>query len=76
VKELVLRAFFTGQELHIVHEQHIDAAVTLAEVDQPVVSHRVNHLVHEALGRNIGEHEIAIVLQHVMPDRVHQMRLA
>ena len=41
-----------------------------------VVADGVDHLVHEPLGRDVGELQVAIVLQHVLPDRVHQVRLA
>ena len=41
-----------------------------------VVPHRVDHLVHEALGRDVRELQRRVVLQHVVPDGVHQVRLA
>ena len=50
--------------------------IALAEIDDAVVADRVDHLVHEPLGRDVGELQIAVVLQHVLPDRVHQVRLA
>jgi hypothetical protein len=34
VEKLVLRPFLAGQKLHVVDEQHVDAAVALAEIDQ------------------------------------------
>ena len=42
-------------ELDVVHEQHVDGAITLAEIENPIVAHGVDHLVHEALGRDVGE---------------------
>ena len=51
-------------------------AIALAEIDHAVVADRVDHLVHEPLGRDVGQLQVAIVLQHVVPDRVHQVRLA
>ena len=41
-----------------------------------IVADGVDHLVHESLGRDVGELQVAIVPQHVMTDRVHQVRLA
>ena len=41
-----------------------------------IVADGVDHLVHESLGRDVGQLQIAIVLQHVLPDRVHQVGLA
>ena len=76
VEELVLRAFLAGDELDVVDEQHVDAAIPLAEVEDAVVAHGVDHLVHEPLGRDVGELQAGAVLQHVLPDRVHQVGLA
>ena len=76
VEELGLRAFLAGEELDVVDEQHVDAAVALAEIEDAVVAHRVDHLVHEPLGRDVGQLQVAQVVQHVVPDRVHQVRLA
>ena len=76
VEELGLRAFLAGDELDVVDEQHVDAAVALAEIEHAVVADRVDHLVHEPLGRDVGQLQMTVVLQHVVADRVHQMRLA
>ena len=65
-----------GEELDVVDEQHVDRSIALAEIEDAIVADRVDHLVHEPLGRDVGELQIAIVLQHVVPDGVHQMRLA
>ena len=76
VEKLVLRAFLAGEELDVVDEQHVDRAIALAELEDPVVAHGVDHLVHEALGRDVGEREAGVVLEHVAADRVHQVGLA
>ena len=55
VEELGLRAFLAGDELDVVHQQHVDAAIALAEVEDAVVADRVDHLVHEPLGRDVGQ---------------------
>ena len=65
-----------GQELDVVHEQHVHRAVALAELEDPVVLDRVDHLVHEPLARDVGEAVVAVVVEDVVPDRVHQVRLA
>ncbi len=59
VEELGLRAFLAGEELDIVDEQHVDVAIALAEVEHALVAHRVDHLVHEALGRDVGQLQVA-----------------
>src|ERR1700680_1075145 len=76
MEELTLRALLPGDELHVVDEQHVDGSITLPEIDDPIVAHSVDHLVHESLGRDVGELEVAIVPQHVMTDSMHQVRLA
>ena len=55
VEELGLRAFLAGQELDVVHEQDVDAAIALAEIEDAIVADGVDHLVHEALGRDVGQ---------------------
>ena len=76
VEELGLRALFAGEELNVVDQQHVDGAIALAEIEDAIVADGVDHLVHESLGRDVGQFQIAIVLKHVVPDRVHQVRLA
>ena len=76
VKELGLRAFLPGEELDVVDQQDVDRPVALPKIDHAIVAHRVDHLVHEPLGRDVGQLHVAIVLQHVLPDRVHQMGFA
>ena len=76
VEELGLRAFLAGEKLDVVDQQHVDAAIALAEIEDPIVADGVDHLVHEPLGRDVGQLQVAIVPQHVVPDRVHQVGLA
>ena len=76
VEELGLRAFHARQELDVVHQQHVHGPVALAELVDAVVLHRVHHLVLEPLGRDVGEVHLRVVAEHVVPDGVHQVRLA
>ena len=76
MEELGLRAFLAGEKLDVVDQQHVHRSVALAEIEHAIVADGVDHLVHEPLGRNVGEFQVAIVLQHVMSDGVHQVRLA
>ena len=75
VKELGLGALFSRDELHVVNQEHVDGTVPLAEIDDPVVAHRVDHLVHETLGGDVRQLEALIVMEHVLSDRMHQVRL-
>ena len=76
VEELRLRAFLARHELNVVHQQHVDAAIPFPEIEDAVVANRIDHLVHETLGRDVGKLQVAIVLEHELSDRVHQVRLA
>lgn len=75
MEELGLRALHAGQELDVVHEQHVHGPVALAEFVHAVVLHRVHHLVLEPLGRDVGQVHLRVMRQDVMPDGVHQVRL-
>ena len=76
VEELGLRPLLAGEELDVVHQQDVDVAVALAEAEHPLVLHRVDHLVHEALGRDVGQLQPGHAVEQVLADRVHQVRLA
>ena len=76
MEELGLRPLLAGEELDVVHQQHVHRSVALAELEDPVVLDRVDHLVHEALARDVGEPQPRVVVEHVVPDCVHQVGLA
>ena len=67
VEELGLRALFAREKLDVVDEQHIDRSIALAKIDDAIVADRVDHLVHEPLGRDVGQLQIAIVLRTYCP---------
>ncbi len=76
MEKLRLRAFLTGNKLHIVDQQHVNGSIALAKIDNAIVPHRIDHLVHEALGRDVRQLQVAVVPQNILTDRVHQMRFA
>ncbi len=76
VEELSLGPFLAGNELDVVNQQHIHAAIPLAELQNPVVPQRIDHFVHEALRRHVGEFQPAVMPQHVVANRVHQVCFA
>ena len=76
VKEFRLRAFFADDELNVVDEQNVDAAIALAKFENAVVANRIDDFVHEAFRRNVGQLHAGAMCQHVMPNGVHQVRLA
>ena len=76
VEELGLRALLAADELDVVDQQHVDVAVALAEVEDALVAERVDHLVHEPLGRHVGQPQRARLLDDVVPNRMHEVGLA
>src|SRR5713226_9144507 len=76
VKKFFLRAFFTAEKLNIVNAEQIGLAITLAEFDQVVVLNRVDEFVDEKLARTINHLDVFLFREHVLPDRLHQVRFA
>jgi hypothetical protein len=76
VEELLLRPVLSGDELDVVDEQHVGAAVLLPERRQPLEADGVDHLVDEAVGGDVGELQVPVAGLDVVPDRVHEMGLA
>src|SRR3712207_8233099 len=56
VEEFRLRAFLAGDELDVVDEQHVDAAIALAEIENPLIAYRVDHLVDRKSTRLNSSH--------------------
>ena len=76
VEELFLGGFFVPQELDVVDEQHVDAAVFFPEGFQPVVFHALDQLVGEGLAGNVQDLHIRMGGQDLVADGIHQMGLA
>ena len=72
MEEFLLGALFPGEELHVVDQQHVDAAVALAQVGHLVVPDGVDDLVRKLLRRDIGDPEIG-PLCNMVPDRVEKV---
>jgi hypothetical protein len=76
VEELRLCSFFAGHELNVIHQQNVNAPVPFPEIENPVIADGVDHLVHEPFGRDVSQFQAAIMLQHVLTDGMHQVRLS
>ena len=77
VEELVLRALFAGEELHVVDEQHVDAlAIVAAELVHLAGANGLHVLVHEPLARDVDDARARAVRELLVTDRVQQVRLA
>mgnify|MGYP003602457872 CR=1 FL=1 len=75
VEELLLDALLAAEELHVVDQQHVHAAVLLAELHQRVVRQRVDVLVGEFLGRHVRDARAGLE-PRIVADGVHEVRLA
>src|SRR5262249_24508355 len=77
VEELFLRPLPSGEKLHVVENQHIDAAHFLLEFAHAVAPERTDQFVHEDLGRH--EQDFAWPLTsgaQLMSDRRGEMGFA
>src|ERR1051326_8422290 len=76
VKEFFLGAFFAGEKLDVVDAKQIGLTIAFPELDQVVVLDRVDELVDEQLARKINDLRVFLFRDHVLADRLHEMRLA
>ena len=75
VEEFLLGAFLARQEMDVVDQQQVDVAVFPPEGRQFVLLQRLDELVGERLARGVA-HRAFAALQHRLPHRLDQMRLA
>src|SRR5690606_20316611 len=75
VEELFLRGLLAGQELDVVDQQHVDAAVPVAELDGAPVADGVDDFVGESFRRNVDHPGVGIALQYAVGDGLHQVGL-
>jgi hypothetical protein len=76
VEELLLGALLARQELHVVHQQHVHAAVLVAERQRLAVLDGVDHLVREALRRDIEDERVGLELLRLVAHGMEDVRLA
>src|SRR3989442_13165603 len=76
VEELFLCAFFAREELDVVDQEHVDAAIPLAELLALLAADRVDELVRELLARRVRDALLRVSGDHGVSDRVDQMVLS
>ena len=76
VEELLLRLRLALEELDVVDEQHVDAAVGGLERVDAVVMERADEVVGERLDRRVADGQPVAVGGDVVGDRVQQVGLA
>src|SRR5439155_3700741 len=76
VEELLLGSFLAGDELDVVDEQDVDAAVTLSKLLALLAADGIDEFIGELFARRVHDALLGVARQHGMPDGVHQMCLA
>ena len=76
MEEFFLRAFFSRDELNVVHQQHVHGVKTFAEADHAVEPQRVDHFDGELLCAYVAQAHRRVALLDGVPDGVHQVGLA
>jgi hypothetical protein len=74
VEELFLGAVLPGDELDVVHQQHVRRAVAITETRRALVADGIDQVVGELLGGHVDH--VQPVLQAGMTDGVQQVRFA
>ena len=76
VEELLLRALLAGEELDVVDEQHVRAAVAAAEFLDVAAADRVDELVGELLAGQIDHPRARLAAEQLVADGLHEVGLA
>ena len=76
MEKLLLCPFLACDELDVVDEQDVDVPVLVAEFLVPVVLDGVDELVREFLRRRVENLRVRVLVEDVVADGMHQMRLA
>ena len=76
VEEFLLGLLLAGDELDVVDEQDVSAAVFGLEGLHALIAHAGDELVGEFLGGDILHPFVGVLFQHRVTDGVHQMGLA
>ena len=76
MEELLFGAVLSGQELHVVDEQHVDGSVLVPELAHLRCLDGGDHLVHELLRGEVGDPLLREAPTYLVADGVHEMGLA
>ena len=76
VEEFFLCGFFAGDELNIVHHQHINAAEAVSELNVPPLLDSGNQLVGEGFTGDIEDAFAGVMLADEVADGVHEVCFA
>src|SRR5208337_170487 len=75
MEELFRCPFFSGDELNVVHKEHIDVSVLIPERNHAVISKGVYDVVGESLRGDVSQpHLLPVMFNHVA-DSLHKVGL-
>src|SRR3954452_21191189 len=75
MEKLLLRPLLAGHELNVVHQQHIDRTVLVAEARRLVKTDRVDQLIHESHGSDVADPRVRRRRFDSGPDSGHKVAL-
>ena len=76
IEKLFLGAAFPTKKLNIVNEQQIERMIVALEIIKALALIRRDHVSYILLGVDIPNFDGRIICQHLIADRMNQMRLA
>ena len=76
VEELLLRTLLSGQELHVVEDEHVELTETVAERCHLVLPQARDQRVHEGLGGQRRDATARRTAEQLVRQRIDQVRLA
>ena len=76
VEELFLGRLLARDELHVVHQEHVELPVAALELVHPLEAQCVDEVVQETLGRQVQDARIRVEALDFLGDRVHEVGLA
>src|SRR5271154_4157210 len=76
MEEFFLRTLAGGDELNVVHHEHVHGAEAIAETAHAIEAQRGNHFIREFLGAHVCKPQRWISLLERVADGLHQVRLA
>ncbi len=74
MEELLLHTLLARQEMNVVNQKQVDAAVLLPEFDKGLVLEPLDIFIREGFRGEVGNPRIGVP-KHVMADRLHEMSL-
>ena len=76
MKEFLLNALFSGEELNVVNEEKIDIPITSPEFCKRVFLNTTYKFVCELLARHVNDAGVGVAIKRLMGHGVHKVGFA